>query len=312
MTYSFKDAVVAKLPAGYKYVRMYSTCLEESAVEVLHNGSPKTLSMSKVDISTYFLKPPVFFVGSSEIYNDLYKEISERYGLGLVDGIDYYDANPIEATETMRYVDMPILKDSYGYYGFIRCYVIKGTKGISSPSIEKDLTTDPVGLGMSLMRLRVYGMTYVHADRRPIFIKNRLSVGFIDSIVGKIEKAGEKGLANYSRDVLIQAVVIDYLNDGLSDLILLRLKNGETVFIRFKSEKGDLPVLVENNDNNDVETGDSKELLVGDDVDVSIGEGDYNYTEEELPNGNDDDLSIPSVDLKEDQLVIEENITIEL
>lgn len=326
MTYSFKDAVVAKLPKGHTYVRMYSTCSEETAVEVLHNGVPKTLTMPKINISKLFLNLPVFFVGSTETFNDLYKGISDKYGLGLVNGIDYYDPNKVEPTEFMRYVDLPLLKDSHGYYGSIRCYVIKGTKGITSPGIQKDLTNVGQDIGTALMRLRSYGMCSVHTDRRPIFIRNRLSVGFIDSIVNKIESNGEANLASYCRTALIQAVVIDYLNDGLSDLILLRLDTDETLFIRFKSEKGDLPVLIENNGDNDVETDNSKEGLVGDDVDLSNGDGDYNYTEEILPLGNNDDLPIPSSGLPEgsdlidegeitisnDKLFEEKDITVEL
>lgn len=312
MTYSFRDAVIAKLPKSCTFVRMYSTCSEETHIEVLKDGKPLVLSMSKVNISDYFYKTPVFFIGAKKTYNDLYKMISDKYGLGLVDGIDYYDANVIEPTENMQYVEMPVLKDSYGYYGDIRCYIVKGTDGITSPAIEKDLSGEGSDLGLSLVRLRAYGMTSVHTDKRPIFVKNRLSVGFIDSIVGKIEKNGETSLASYCRDVLIQAVVIDNINDGISDLILLRLKSGETLFIRFKSEKGDLPTIVENNDDNDVETDNSKEGLVGDAVEVGVGEGDYNYTEEELPLGNDDDLSIPSVDLPEDNFYEENDIEIEL
>ena len=298
MSYSFKDEVATRLPTGMKMVRMYSTGEKETSIEVIRDTVKHTLSMPKVNIADYFRKTPIVRTFPGETYNDLYARISKIYALGLEQAVDYYNVAVVESNDAdMVYVTLPINKDSYGYYGSISVYLTRDPLGLSEEVLERDLAGVSQQYSLSFLKFKSHLVSQVYTSDRPIFVDNRLSIGFVTNIMSSAN-GSLNGKSEYYRDELIVGVVIDMFSDGLSDLVLIKLRNGQLVLLRFKSEVGDLPVI--KNSGTDLETDNSKEGSVGDDDKVSEnpgdGEGDLN-----IPNGSEDPNSNTEGNLNQEE-----------
>lgn len=299
MSYSFKDEVEKGLPSGSKMVRMFSMGEKETSIEVLRGPMKVTLTMTKVDISKYFGKTPIVKVVCGETYNDLYARISEVYGLGLELGIDYYNSSPIDScSDGMKYITLPISKDSYGYYGSFSVYVSRDPLALSEVKYDRNLSGHPQEYVLSFLKFKSHLVSQIFTSARPIFVENRLSIGFvIDIMMSAINSLN--GKTEFYREELIAGIVIDTFSDGISDIALVKLRSGSLVSLRFRSEIGDLPI-IKNNDDSDHEIDNSEEGSIGsgnsESENPGDGEGDLN-----IPNGSEDPNSDTEGNLDEEE-----------
>lgn len=281
MSYSFKDDVASRLPAGHTLIRMYSTGETETSVETLQGTVKQTFIMTKVDITPWFSRIPTISLKADATHNELYALLSDVYSLGLRESIDYYNTSPVEPTLVAKYIELPILKDSHGYTGMIQCRVIQDDFGAITGHVERDLTQVDMLEPFTRLRIRNYLAGNLFTYALPIFIDDRLSMGFIDYVSSiSYDELGGIG-PTLLRNELIQCVVVDVFNDGISDIMILKTESSELVFLRYVSVPGDLPV-IKNNTDNDLEIDNSKGLAIdGNDSsaeDPGEGKGDINNT----------------------------------
>lgn len=280
MSYSFKDEVVKRLPVGHRFVRIYPSSNRESIVETVKDAIKQTLRMKKVDLASYFSQFPTFSVRETETFNDLYKRISARYGLGLEMNLDYYDSRPVRPTSVTQYVELPIKADSYGYYGVIRCNVILDALAGDNVTVKRDATETTSQTQFNYLKVRTYFMSKPFTTDLPLFVEDRLSVPFIEAITADMDREVYFGWSDFYKGILAEAVIEDVFNDGLSDILVVRTHKDIPFFIRFS---GELP-LIKNNEDIDTETDTSKEVLVGSEDSVAEnpveGKGELLYTAE--------------------------------
>ncbi len=259
--YSFKDDVLKQLPEGQVFSRIYSISDTETIVEAKENSAVKTYTLPKVDISSLFTKLPTIAVGTSWTYNDLYAKISDIYSLGLVQGIDYYNNQAVKPSVVARIEQLPISKDSYGYYGNIPCNVVIGTLAGISNETKRDLRG---GLGPYLKALKLQSFLMSKrfgCDCGANFIGDRFSGLFIEGISQQAKEELSEEMGILLADILSGSFIDFFFSDGVSDICSLKGSNGEIFLIRIRTLSNDIPIF--SNEGIDVKTDNSKGLLVG-------------------------------------------------
>jgi hypothetical protein len=258
MSYSFKDDIASRLPEGYSLVRMFSLGTDETSIEGKKNGVKTTFTLTKEDITPYFLKPPAIAMKAESTLNDLYGRLSDIYGLGLASNIDYYNDSPLNPSSTPRYVELPISPNSYGYKGTIRCHVVLDAFGGVSLGSYRDLTQGDVSDAMLKLKLRNYLLGNLFKLDVLCFIEDRLTLEFIDKVVVNVNRELGKSVDVGLRSILTNSVVLETYCDGLSDVVVIITKEKEIFQIRY------LTGSIKNNDKKDNKTDNSQGLTVGD------------------------------------------------
>lgn len=300
MSYSFKEDVIARLPAGHELLRMFSINDNQTTIETIKNGIKRSFIMDKVDISPYFMKLPTITFSEVGTLNDLYKVLSDMYGLGLAETVDYFNAVEITPTTTPQYYSLPISSNSCGFKGEMRCLVVSCPFSGMNGSVQRDLTHVDVSDVVRKLRVRNHLTGHLFTSVKPPFINTRLSNEFIANIVTLLDE--EDNVKNTLTTDLTKAKIVDIFNDGISDIILV-LSNGELFHIRFQTKFTNLTLF--NNRGNDSKTDDSEELPVGNGNSSAenpvSGEGDINTGEQsELPYSNTEGDITPDNDMEID------------
>lgn len=295
---TFKEQVLKALPEGHEFTAIFSKSSEATMVKTRYEGRVYELTMPKVNINTLFSKTIVIPVGLDETFDDVYRRISERFGLGLVKGVDYYNANKVNPLNVLQYYSLPILRDSYGYFGAINCFLTHASTSLSTILEYRDLTGVDQAYITKDMWTRTMLVSEIYSCDTPMFLEDGLSPGFARYLSDKL---GSR--SSIKPDRLARGKVIDLINDDLSDILVLRLINGMEYLIRFQSESGDLPaILISTGDENTLDES-SKEFLSGDEKekpewDSERDKGLFTIGALALPLGNS---TIPSLPPKEDE-----------
>lgn len=300
MSYSFKDDVASRLPEGYTLVRMYSTGDDTTSVEGTKDGNKVTFSLPKVNIGDYFSNLPTISIGASASMNDLYAKISDMYGLGFESNVDYYDSSAVNPSSNPRYVELPLSRNSYGYKGVIRVYVIlEAFSGRGLDSV-RDLCDVAFLKLTNQLKLRLYLQGTLFTITKPYFIGTSLSVDFIDEIVKNIDTQLQNTASDTVRTLLSSATILETINDGISDIVFVMTDKKEIISIRY------LGCSIKNNAVSDTTSDSSKELPDTSDESSAekpeSGEGDLNTGEQsEHPysstEGNNEQVMDEDIDL---------------
>lgn len=292
---TFKEQVIAKLSPKDSFIRIFSVDEDKSVVETSRNGLLVRNTLNKVDISSLFSSIPYVEVTPSSTYDDVYKTISDRYGLGWVRGVDYYNSDQIQFPETHpRWERIPLKKDSYGYYGILSVMLVAKGKSLTGEILERDLTELDQNVIYDKIKLRTFFTSKVfdlEDPKKNVFADNKLSINFVDLLIDEMQNEFDEVLIDITRTGLIRGCVVGLINDGLSDVMLFQVPSGVEIFIRFYSERGDLPNLkLFPNGNDDVLVDDSNGSTTGGDGKVSEkpdeGKGDSNNSDYEVINPN--------------------------
>lgn len=289
--YSFKDELLKQLPEGYKFTRIYATSETETIVEASVNASNKVFTLPKMDISSLFKKVPTIAVGTDWTYNDLYKKISDIYSLGLEQGIDYYNNDAVKPSVSLRYEELPLSVDSYGYYGNIPCHVVIGTLMGISNEVQRDLRSNMTPY-LKALKLQSFLMSKrFGCVSGSNFIGDRFSGSFIEAISEQAKQELDETVSHHLSSVLRNSVIDFFFSDGLSDICSLKNSSSEVFLIRVKTTPNDIPII--SNETIDLETSNSKGLLVGMRLRMSEnpdeGKGEINIQQ------SDSDISVLSV-----------------
>lgn len=302
--YSFKDEVLKQIPEGHIFKRIYAATSTETIVETSLHSAVKLFTLPKMDISSLFKKAPTLAVGTDWTYNDLYKKISDIYALGLVEGIDYFNNDAVKPSITQRKVVLPIKMESYGYYGEIPCNVVIGTLVGISNEVKRDLRggLEPY---LKAMKLQSFLMSKrFNCGCGVNFIGAHFSESFIEGICKQAEGSISEEIRTYLSTLLSSSVIDTFFSDGLSDICSLKSSDGEVFLVRVKTTPDDIPLI--SNETNDLETSDSKGLLVGMRLKLSEnpeeGKGEINIQQ------SDSDISVLLVTPEENTKPVTEEV----
>lgn len=242
---TFKESVIASLPEGVKLNRIYSLGLYRTAVETRQDNVQTEWVMEKINIADFFSVIPFMVVDTQVTYAEVYEYISNKFNLGLVSGIDYFNNETIVVGDERQYVQLPIMEDSYGYFGITGCYLVKPGTTMMTPMGERDLTQCSQSEFNVEVRVKttLAGAILSDPDNGLLFIENRFTGKMIKLIKDVLNRQFPDGQSVITDSDLRQGVITNVINDGLTDIAVFRLLNGNVIFIRFSSIEGDLPVL---------------------------------------------------------------------
>lgn len=261
---TFRESVIASLPEGVELNRIYALGPYRTAVETRQDNVPSEGIMEKINIGDLFSTIPFMVVGNQVTYAEIYEYVSNKFNLGLVSGIDYFNGETIIVEDQRQYVQLPIMEDSYGYFGSMGCYLVKRGTTMSTEMEQRDLTQCSQSVFNLEVRVKttLAGTIFTDPDNGLLFIENRLSGKLIKLIKDTLNKQFPDGQDVVSDSDLRQGVVTHLINDGLTDIAVFQLLNGKPVFIRFSSLKGDLPILtLKETDHDNLLDENSKESL---------------------------------------------------
>ncbi|EBY9764017.1 hypothetical protein D5W64_12965 [Salmonella enterica subsp. enterica serovar Saintpaul] len=294
MGYSFKDEVIKRLPTGHRFVTMTSVNEYQTEIYTVKDAQRRVIVMNKVNITSRFEKFPTLTVGRTATYNDLYDLINKKYGLGIQQGLDYYNSDALKPSSEPRYVELPINGNSYCYRGVIRCYVLLdalfGTDGVTNRDLHKEYVAND--FNELKFRSHLVGTIFTCKD---MFKYDRLTDEFIEVIVKDLDQSIRSGASYTARRLLDAATIVDVFNDGLTDVVLLQLYDDKFP-IRFHSPTGQLPV-IKNNEKYDLETSTANAVLVG--IENSVAENPVEGKGETNIQQSDSDISLDVVSPKE-------------
>lgn len=290
---NFQQSVINNLPEGHKFVKIFPKSLTQSVVETNFNGFPAYGLLEKVNPSSLFINVPSLVVPPERSYNDVYAALSKRYNLGWVKGVDYFNNTLIDFDGTTKYVVLPISPYSPGYYGEVGVYVIPGDGSLAGDIQQRDLTQlDQVEHNKELrLRTTLTSTIFSLKDGTEMFEGDKLSSLFASYIWHTLINEFQSAIVPITSDDLLQGVVTQLFNDGVSDVFILTIPSGNSFSIRFSSEIGDIPMLLKETDDENILDEGSQELLPWRDDKESEKpgeEGEGNITgKEELTNVND-------------------------
>lgn len=256
---SFKEQLIQKLSPNQTFVKVFAKDSDNTVVDLLEDNLPKRYLLEKKDIKTFFSKPPVLSLPVGSTANDLYNAFSERFGLGLVKGVDYDDGSLLALYRDFQYVTLTMSFDSLGYKGSIGV-LVNDIQFTLQGKLERNLNGADQHYLFSNGRVRAYLCSKVFTSTVNLFSSNKLSRQFVSELQAQIKEALDIDF----RYELEAGMAIGRFNDGLSDLILFRTSSGYEYFLRFSSSVGDLPVLDYFSKSDSILLDDgSKELLSG-------------------------------------------------
>lgn len=242
---TFRESVIASLPEGVELNRIYALGPYRTAVETRQDNVQSEGIMEKINIGDLFSTIPFMVVDNQVTYAEVYEYISNKFNLGLVSGIDYFNGDTIIIEEQRQYVQLPIMEDSYGYFGTMGCYLVKRGTTMSTEMEQRDLSQCSQSIFNLDVRVKttLAGTILTDPDNGLLFVENRLSGKMIKLIKDVLSNQFPDGQGVVTDSDLRQGVVINLINDGLTDIVVFQLLNGTPIFIRFSSIEGDLPIL---------------------------------------------------------------------
>lgn len=261
---TFRESVIASLPEGVELNRIYALGPYRTAVETRQDNVQTEWVMEKINIADFFSVIPFMVVDTQVTYAEVYEYISNKFNLGLVSGIDYFNNETIVVGDERQYVQLPIMEDSYGYFGITGCYLVKPGATMMTPMGQRDLTQCSQSEFNVEVRVKttLAGAILSDPDNGLLFIEDRFSGKMIKLIKDVLNQQFPDGQSVITDSDLRQGVITNVINDDLTDIAVFRLLNGNVIFIRFSSLAGDLPILtLKETDHGNLLDENSKESL---------------------------------------------------
>lgn len=263
---TFAEQVKAILPEGHELIEMSSASLCETVVETVLDGVSETFSMAKLDLSEVFAAPPVLALESGVTYNDILAHVSNHFGFGWEEGIDYGNKDVLALTKEPQYVRLEMSPDSLGYKGVAHVLISDIQYTLSG-----DVDCNLVGADHSYIFFRSKLRTFLCSrpwTSEKVFYVNRLSQSFIDVIMTTMEEEMGEEFSQSVGKVLIESRVVQLSGDHVSDIVHLEHPDWDILNVRFTSKESDLPDMdYFSKDVSIVLDDGSKELSSGEDED---------------------------------------------
>ncbi|WNV45832.1 hypothetical protein [Aeromonas phage AerS_266] len=291
---TFKEQVIQKLSSGHEFIRIYAKSNLRSIIETRANGMLVSTVLQKLDIKLLFGFSPVIEIPVGTTMDDFYQIVSDKYNLGLEKGIDYYNAEPLYPTQDQKYISLPILNDSYGYYGEIPLYYTRSDSGVNGDGLMRDITHIPHEYCFRLSMVKLFFVSRIF-DLRNLetnaFIGNRFTQASKQYLLNQIKHRLSSEFYTLMDLQITKGVVTHLFTDTLSDILVFKCPNGLSLFVRFTSNLDDIPDLnYSSTEDTNLLSDDSKELLLGESEQVSEkpdeGKGENYISDYEVINPN--------------------------
>lgn len=270
---TFKEQVIQKLSSGHEFIRIYAKSDLRSIIETRASGMLVTTVLQKLDIKSLFGFSPVIEIPANITVDDLYQIVSNKYNLGLEKGIDYYNAEPLYPTQDQKYISLPILNDSYGYYGEIPVYYSIIDSSVNGDGLMRDITDVPHEYCFRLSMVKLFFVSRIFDLRKletNAFIGNRFTQASKQYLLDQIKHKLNADFYSLMDIQITKGVVTHLFTDDLSDILVFKCPNGVSLFVRFTSNLNDLPdVNYSSTEDINLMSDDSKELLLGESEQVS-------------------------------------------
>lgn len=232
----FEERLTNLIPSGANLHGIYS--LKESPnvtiIEYDIDGVMGRSNFTKCDVETLFTKPVLVPYTSELTVSGLYQYISDKYHLGLVEGIDYLP-NSSMVSQSGLVQSFGLETTSYGYKGSIPVLIVEPTSVVLLGN--KDIRGYDLSSSLEQVRIQQKLGWKVFSFDGKMFSGYVLSITFRNKV---IEYLGSD-VSGELIDDLGYGYIEKSFNDGLSDLLILRTPMGRSYFIRFSSTRGDIP-----------------------------------------------------------------------
>lgn len=273
---NFKEMITSHLPSGYQLYQIYALDDSQTRVEGI-NGSIKTFFvLNKVDLTDYFLRPPTLSLPANSTVNDLYAQLSDIYDLGLEQNVDYLETTALNPSSNALYMELPISRNSYGYKGVLRCYVVLDALTGVNLQVDRDVCCVDITTSLDQLKFRNFLMGGVINLTESKFVSSSLSLEFITAIIDKFAGKVSAESLTLCKGLLSSARIVDRYADEFSDIVVI-ISSGELFQIRYQES-------LKNNETSD-NTSDNSQGLPDTGSESSAenpvsGEGDLNTGEQ--------------------------------
>ena len=224
-----------QIPKGFQLSYSKSRGIEDSIIGVRNTkGELVEKVIEKVCISELFKSiNPRLVVKDGETIANVIKRVIETYNLPVLEGVDLHHwgdrvhfASRVSYDYTLR-----VPEDSIIYKGGVDVTLMR------SSSVPEDIGL--VGLGTSITQAKMVLMSkpWKLANNKLVFSGNRLTKNFRDLIYTNLPARLQRKV---TQEQLTDAVVVDYLHDGISDVCFVKVGK-ETFPIRYKTIESDKP-----------------------------------------------------------------------
>ena len=239
---SFKEQMLTLLPPGSTFLRMFSESPKRSKLEYQLNDKWNGVIVDKIDLGKLSEVIPFISIQSPCTYDDLYKHISDVFDLGLVKGTDYNNSDQLPIDSTDRFITLPVLPDSIGYCGEFKCRVRASGDSLNTSLPNRDLSVITLDELLPLRSIRIFLISNVFSlSEGNLFSDVGLSSLFINDLVTKLNKQFPKYNTVYLHELLQRGQITGLVNDGITDLFVFKLPDGNELLVRFSSQLNDLP-----------------------------------------------------------------------
>jgi hypothetical protein len=221
-------SILARLQEGSVIKSAKSVSADNSVFEVEQGGATRELTVPKVDVSTYLAGQTIEIMAKAgDRWETIMERVSAKYRLFLVPGVDYTtDTAKVEFSEADSAVKTyEVLPDSISLKGSITVKAICGTQR-ARPAIAVCCALDEQKTQLALV-------SKVFPAHEVILIgPGGLPAGFCDGLIEHLTDLGIELIP--SAQDLAGAEVIDLINDGVSDLAIVKTASEQMWFVRYR------------------------------------------------------------------------------
>ena len=221
-------SILARLPEGSVIKSAKSVSTDNSVFEVEQGGATRELTVPKVDVYTYLAGQDIEIVAKAgDRWETIMERVSSKYRLFLVPGVDYTtDTAKVELSDEGSVKKMyEVLPDSVSLKGNIVVKVMCETQR-ARPTIAVCCALDEQKTQLALV-------SKVFPARNVILIgPGGLSAGFCDGLVEHLMDLGVELIP--TAEDLAGAEVVDLINDGVSDIAIVKTASEQMWFVRYR------------------------------------------------------------------------------
>lgn len=221
-------SILSRLPEGSIIKSAASVSADNAVFQVEQSGVTRELTVPKVDVYTYLAGQEIEVVAKcGDRWETIMERVSAKYRLFLVPGVDYepdtakVDLDDAESVKKMY----EILPDSVSLKGSIVVRVLNET--------QRKRPTIAVCCALDEQKTQLALVSKVFPAHDVILIgAGGLPAGFCDGLVDHLMDLGIELIP--TAEDLGMAEVVDLINDGVSDLAIVKTASEQMWFVRYR------------------------------------------------------------------------------
>lgn len=221
-------SILSRLQEGSVIKSAKSVSADHAVFEVEQDGVTRELTVPKVDVYTYLAGQAIEIVAKAgDRWETIMERVSTKYRLFLVPGVDYAtDTAAVEFGDEGSVMKMyEVLPDSISLKGSIMVKVMCGS--------QRTRPTIAVCCSLGEQKTQLALVSKVFESHDIILIgPGGLPAGFCDGLVDHLMELGVELIP--TAEDLAGAEVVDLINDGVSDLAIVKTASEQMWFVRYR------------------------------------------------------------------------------